>query len=105
MVKEEFWYELSFRHIHLMLGLDSCKSSRKSGAFLARNNVTGLNERYSFTSHGLTINITYDFPEMKLPLERQDNIKMDLKETGWEGVDWTVQAHDRNLWRAFSVMG
>jgi hypothetical protein len=29
-----------------------------------------------------------------------DNIKMDLREIGWDGVDWIDLAHDRNLWRA-----
>ena len=29
----------------------------------------------------------------------RDNVKMDLKETGWEGVDWMDLAQDRNkLW-------
>jgi hypothetical protein len=27
---------------------------------------------------------------------REDNSKMDLKETGWEGVDWIYLAHDRD---------
>jgi hypothetical protein len=26
----------------------------------------------------------------------EDNFKMDLKETGWEAVDWINLAHDRN---------
>jgi hypothetical protein len=30
---------------------------------------------------------------------RDDNIKMNLKETGWEGVDWIYLAHDRDKWR------
>jgi hypothetical protein len=29
-----------------------------------------------------------------------DNIKMDLREIGWDGVDWTDMAQDRNQWRA-----
>jgi hypothetical protein len=29
-----------------------------------------------------------------------DNIKMDLGETGWVGVDWSVLAQDRDKWRA-----
>jgi len=27
---------------------------------------------------------------------RKDNIKTDLKETGWDGVDWIYLAQDRN---------
>jgi hypothetical protein len=28
-----------------------------------------------------------------------DNIRMDLGEVGWGGIDWTVLAKDRNRWR------
>jgi hypothetical protein len=45
-------------------------------------------------------------PERKRPLERPrrrwvDNIKMDLSEIGWDGVDWIDLAQDRDQWRAF----
>jgi len=33
------------------------------------------------------------------------NIKMDLKETGCEGVDWITLVHDSNQWRAFVNKG
>jgi hypothetical protein len=29
-----------------------------------------------------------------------DNIKMDLKEIGWDCMDWTDLAQDREQWRA-----
>jgi hypothetical protein len=29
-----------------------------------------------------------------------DNIKMDIREVGWEGMDWTDLAQDRDRWRA-----
>jgi hypothetical protein len=29
-----------------------------------------------------------------------DNIKMDLREIGWDGVDWMDMAQDRDHWRA-----
>jgi hypothetical protein len=40
-------------------------------------------------------------PEGKSPLgrprrRREDGIKMDLRETGWGGVEWIHQAQDRN---------
>ena len=42
-------------------------------------------------------------PERKRPLGRprrrwEDNIKMDLKEIGWEDVDWIDVAQDRDNW-------
>jgi hypothetical protein len=43
--------------------------------------------------------------EGKRPLGRprrrwEDNIKMDLREVGWGGMDWINLAHDRDRWRA-----
>jgi hypothetical protein len=31
---------------------------------------------------------------------RVDNIKMDLREIGWDGVDWVDLAQVRDQWRA-----
>jgi hypothetical protein len=31
----------------------------------------------------------------------EDNIKMDLGETGWGGMDWIDVAEDTDQWRAF----
>jgi hypothetical protein len=44
-------------------------------------------------------------PEGKRPLGRLrrrwvDNIKMDLREIGWGGVDWIDLAQDRDQWSA-----
>jgi hypothetical protein len=44
-------------------------------------------------------------PEGKRPLggtRRRwvDNIKMDLREIGWGGMDWIDLAQDRDQWRA-----
>jgi hypothetical protein len=33
-----------------------------------------------------------------------DNIKMDLREIGWDEVDWTNMAQDRDQWRALVNM-
>jgi hypothetical protein len=43
--------------------------------------------------------------EGKRPLGRPkrrlvDNIKMDLREIGWDGMGWIEVAQDRNQWRA-----
>jgi hypothetical protein len=29
-----------------------------------------------------------------------DNIKLDLREIGWDGMDWIDLAQDRDQWRA-----
>jgi hypothetical protein len=44
-------------------------------------------------------------PEGKRPLGRPrrglaDNIKMDLREIRWDGMDWIGLAQDRDRWRA-----
>jgi hypothetical protein len=44
-------------------------------------------------------------PEGKRPLGRSrrrwvDNIKMHLREIGWDGMDWIDLAQDRDQWRA-----
>jgi hypothetical protein len=44
-------------------------------------------------------------PEGKRPLGRPrrrwvDNIKIVLREIGWDGVDWIDLAQDRDQWRA-----
>jgi hypothetical protein len=50
-------------------------------------------------------------PEGSRPLGRprrtwEDNIKMDLREVGWGGMDWINLAQDRDRWRAlvYTVM-
>jgi hypothetical protein len=45
-------------------------------------------------------------PEGKRPHGRprrrwEDEIRMDLREIGWGGVDWIQLAQDRDRWRAF----
>jgi hypothetical protein len=44
-------------------------------------------------------------PKGKRPLERprhrgEDGIKMNLRETGWGGVEWIHLAQDRDRWQA-----
>jgi hypothetical protein len=44
-------------------------------------------------------------PEGKRPLgrprcRREDNIRMDLREIRWKGVDWIRLSQDRDQWRA-----
>jgi hypothetical protein len=47
-------------------------------------------------------------PEGKKPLGRPrrwvDNIKIDLREIGWNGMDWIDLAEDRDQWRSLVNM-
>jgi hypothetical protein len=50
-------------------------------------------------------NILFGRPEGRRPLGRpryrwEDNIKMDIREIGFGGVDWIHWAQDRDRWRA-----
>jgi hypothetical protein len=54
-----------------------------------------------------TYRILVGKPEGKRPLGRPrrswvDNIKIDLREIGWDGVDWIELAQDRDQWRALA---
>jgi hypothetical protein len=47
--------------------------------------------------------------EGKRPLRRhrhtwEDNIRMDLREIGWKGVDWIHPAQDRDQWQDLVIM-
>jgi hypothetical protein len=47
-------------------------------------------------------------PEGKTPPGRRrrrwvDNIKMDTREIGWDGVDWIDLAQDRDQWRVLVI--
>jgi hypothetical protein len=49
--------------------------------------------------------ILVGMPEGKRPLGRirgrwVDNVKMDLREIGWDGMDWVDLDQDRDQWRA-----
>jgi len=51
-----------------------------------------------------TYNILVGKPEGKKPVGRlsrrwEDNIKLYIKETGWEGVDWMHLVQGRGQWR------
>jgi hypothetical protein len=47
-------------------------------------------------------------PEGRRPLGRprrkwEDNIKMDLREVGWGGMDWISLTQDRDRWRTLVI--
>jgi hypothetical protein len=53
--------------------------------------------------------ILVEKPEGKKPLRRSrcrwvDNNKMDLRNIGWDGMDWIKLAQDRDQWRALVNM-
>jgi hypothetical protein len=56
-----------------------------------------------------TYRILVGIPEGRRPLRRSrrrwvDNIKMDLREIQWDGIDWIDLDQDRDQWRALVNM-
>jgi hypothetical protein len=56
-----------------------------------------------------TNRILVGMPEGRRPLERSrrrwvHNIKMDLREIGWDGMDWIDLAQNRDRWRVLVNM-
>jgi hypothetical protein len=50
-------------------------------------------------------NILVGKPEGKRPFGRprcrwEDNVRMDIRKTGWQNMDWIHLAQDRDQWRA-----
>jgi hypothetical protein len=53
---------------------------------------------------GNAYGILVGYPEGRRPLGRPrrrwvDSIKMDLREIGWDGMDWIDLARDRDYWK------
>jgi hypothetical protein len=68
---------------------------------------SGSDSKYTAMSFRLNVKIFNLLVETegKRPLGRQrrrwvDNIKMDIREVGWDGRDWIDLAQDRDRWRA-----
>jgi hypothetical protein len=58
---------------------------------------------------GMHIGYWWESQTEKRPLGRPrhrwvDNIKMDLRQIGWDGMDWIDLAHNRDQWRALVNM-
>jgi hypothetical protein len=62
----------------------------------------------SCSTHGKDENISVGKPEGKRLLGRSgcrwEDVRMDLREIGWEGEDWIHLAQDRNQWWALLNM-
>jgi hypothetical protein len=73
----------------------------KSGRLKWAGHVARMGEKNAYR-------ILVGKPEGKRPLGRPrrrwvDNIKMDLRERGWDGVDWIDMAQDRDQCRALVI--
>jgi hypothetical protein len=71
----------------------------RSGRMRLEGHVAGMGEKRN------VYRILVGKPEKKRPLGRPrrrwvDNIKIDLREIGWDGMDWIDLVQDRDQWRA-----
>jgi hypothetical protein len=93
------WRKLHNEELHDLYSLPSIISTTKSRRMRLAGHVARMGEKRN------AYRLLVGKPEGKRPLERPrhrwvDNVKMDLLEIGWGGVDWIGLAEDRNKWRA-----
>jgi hypothetical protein len=74
-------------------------------AYLNTSTTNIIHERINSIKNNVFNVSLIDGNFWKRPLGRPrrrwvDNIKMDLREKGWDGVDWIYMAQDRDQWRA-----
>jgi hypothetical protein len=69
--------------------------------FWHKGNFESLNiVQQFFLSASIPNRILVGNPEGRPRCRWVDNIKMDLREIGWGGVDWIELAQDRDQWNA-----
>jgi hypothetical protein len=59
-------------------------------------------------SYSTRVRCLFGKPEWKISLRPrrrwEDNIRMDLREIGWEDVEWMYLSRDRDQWRTILTM-
>jgi hypothetical protein len=97
------WRKLHNEELHNLYSSPSLVRIIKSRRMRWAGHVARLGEKRN------AYRILVGKPEGKRPHGRPrhrwvDNIKMDLREIGWDGVDWMDMVEDRNQWRALVNM-
>jgi hypothetical protein len=92
------WRKLHNEELHNLYGSPNITRIIKSRRMSWAGYVAGMGEKRN------AYRISVEKPEGKRPLGRprrwwEDNIKMDLREIGWCGMDWIDLAQDRDQWR------
>jgi hypothetical protein len=93
------WRKLHNEELHDLYGSPSIIRMIKSRMMRWAGHVSRMGEKRNAKR------ILVGKPEGKRPLGRPthkwaDNIRMDLREIGWSGMDWIYLAQDRDQWRA-----
>jgi hypothetical protein len=97
------WRKLHNEELHRLYSSPSIIRMIKSRRMRWAGHVARMKEKRN------AYRILVGEPEGKRPLGRPrrrwvDNINMDLREIGWDGVDWFDLAQDRDQWRALVNM-
>jgi hypothetical protein len=92
------WRKLHNEELHNLYSLPNTSRMIKSRRMRWAGHATRMEKRNAYK-------ILVGKPEGKRPLGRPrhrwvDDIKADLREIGWGGMDWIDLAEDRDLWRA-----
>jgi hypothetical protein len=93
------WRKLHNEELHNLYSSPSIIRMIKSRRMRLAGHVARMGEKRN------AYRIFVGTPERKRPLGRPrcrwvDNIKMVLREIGWDGMDWIDLAQDRDQWRA-----
>jgi hypothetical protein len=93
------WRKLHNEELHNLYSSPNIIRMIKSRRMRWAGNVARMGETRN------VYRILVEKPEGKRPLGRPrrrwvDNIKMNLREIGWDGVDWIELAQDKDQWRA-----
>jgi hypothetical protein len=93
------WRKLQNEELHNLYSSPSIIRIIKSRRMRWAGHVARMGEKRN------TYRILVGNPEGREPLGRPrrrwvDNIKMDLREIGWDGMDWIDLTLDRDQWRA-----
>jgi hypothetical protein len=94
------WRKLHNEELHNLYCSPSIIRMIKSGRMKWTGHVARMREKRN------AYRILVGNPEGKRPLGRprrrwKDNIRMDLREIGWDCMDWIDLAQDRDQWKAF----
>jgi hypothetical protein len=93
------WRKLHNEELHNLCCSPNIIRTIKSGRMRWAGHVAGMDLKWNVYW------ISVENPEGNKPLGRprcrwMDNIKMDVRDIGWDGMDWIDLAQDRDQWRA-----
>jgi hypothetical protein len=97
------WRNLHNEKVHNMYSSPSITRMVKSRRTRTAGHVAQMGVRRN--AYTILVRKPEGETQLRRPRHRWvDNIKMDLRDTGWGGVDWIGLAQDRDQWRILANM-